>query len=148
LQESIKFAIKKFKFRICQLVGVAPIDSHKRPFLKSFKSYEANAMTVQTSQVIPDQDQPSVKPIQDGTELYDSHTPDSYDAHIIPAEVAARKKHEGDNFKHLAEHPKGADSIDTVSGFTVDKEGLVDNFGIEPEMYYEKPGDVSDTKKQ
>ena len=32
-------------------------------------------------------------PVHDGTELYDSHTPDSYDPHIIPAEVAARKEH-------------------------------------------------------
>jgi hypothetical protein len=86
-------------------------------------------------------------PVHDGTELYDSHTPDSYDPHIIPAEVAARKEHEGDHFKHLTEHPPGSESIDTTSGYRVDKEGLVDNFGIEPEMYYEKPGDLS-SKKQ
>lgn len=72
----------------------------------------------------------------------DSPTPDSYDPHIIPAETAARKEHEGDHFKHLDPHPAGSESIDTTSGFTVDKEGLVDNFSIEPEMYYEKPGDV------
>jgi hypothetical protein len=82
-------------------------------------------------------------PVHDGTELYDSHTPDSYDPHIIPAEVAARKEHEGDHFKHLTEHPPGSESMDTTSGYRVDKEGLVDNFGIEPEMYYEKPGDLS-----
>lgn len=86
-------------------------------------------------------------PVHDGTELYDSHTPDSYDPHIIPAEVAARKEHEGDHFKHLTEHPAGSESMDTTSGYRVDKEGLVDNFGMEPEMYYEKPGDLS-SKKQ
>jgi hypothetical protein len=81
---------------------------------------------------------------QEGTELYDSPTPDSYDPHIVPAETAARKERENSNFKHLAEHPAGSDSIDTTGGFTVDKEGLVNNFGIEPEMYCETPGDLSD----
>lgn len=79
---------------------------------------------------------------QEGTELYDSPTPDSYDPHIIPAETAARKEREGDNFKTLPKHPPGSESLDTTGGFTVDKEGLVDNFGIEPEMYYEEPGDI------
>jgi hypothetical protein len=46
----------------------------------------------------------------------------------------------------LDQHPAGSESIDTTSGFTVDKEGLVDNFSIEPEMYYEKPGDVPEQK--
>jgi hypothetical protein len=80
---------------------------------------------------------------QEGTEFYDSPTPDSYDPHLIPAETAARKEREGDNFKHLDEHPEGSDSMDTTGGFTTDKEGLIDNFGIEPEMYYEESGDLS-----
>jgi hypothetical protein len=71
-----------------------------------------------------------------------AQTPDSYDPHIIPAETAARKDHEGAKFKHLDPHPIGSDSIDESKGFTVDKEGLVDNFAIEPEMYYEVPGDA------
>jgi hypothetical protein len=79
---------------------------------------------------------------QAGTERYDSPTPDSYDPNIIPAETAARKEREGDNFKRLPKHPPGSESLDTTAGFTVDKEGLVDNFGIEPEMYYETPGDA------
>jgi hypothetical protein len=83
---------------------------------------------------------------QEGTELYDSPTPDSYDEHIIPAETAARKEREGDDFKHLDKHPAGSESIDTTTGFTVDKEGLVDNFAIEPEMYYETPGDLQNKK--
>jgi len=82
----------------------------------------------------------------EGTELYDSPTPDSYDPHIIPAETAARKEREGDNYKHLAKHSEGPDNIDTTGGFTVDKEGLVNNFGIEPEVYYETHGDLSDKK--
>lgn len=79
---------------------------------------------------------------QEGTESYDTPTPDSYDPHIIPAETAARKEREGDNFKRLPKHPPGSESLDTTGGFTVDKEGLVDNFGIEPEMYYDEPGDI------
>jgi hypothetical protein len=75
-------------------------------------------------------------------EQYDRHTPDSYDPHIIPAETAARKEREGENFKRLPKHPPGSESLDTTAGFTVDKEGLVDNFGIEPEIYYETPGDI------
>jgi hypothetical protein len=79
---------------------------------------------------------------QEGTELYDSPTPDSYDPHLIPAETAARKEREGDRFKHLDEHPEGAESMDTTGGFTTDKEGLIDNFAIEPELYFENPGDL------
>ncbi len=86
---------------------------------------------------------------QKGTELYDSPTPDSYDPHLIPAETAARKEREGDNFKRLPKHPAGSDSLDTTGGFAVDKEGLVDNFGIEPEMYYKTPGDLrADVEQQ
>lgn len=77
-------------------------------------------------------------------ERHNTHTADGYDANIIPAEVAARKKREGDNFKHLPENSPGSESLDTTGGFTVDREGLVDNFGIEPEMYYDTPGDVSE----
>jgi hypothetical protein len=75
-------------------------------------------------------------------EVCDTPTPDSYDPHITPAETAARKKNEGGHFKHLDPHPEGSDSIDESKGFTTDKEGLVDNFAIEPEMYYEVHGDA------
>lgn len=64
-------------------------------------------------------------------------TPDSYDANIIPAETAARIEREGDNYKHLPE--------DSPSGYTVDKEGLINNYAIEPEMYIEAPGDINET---
>jgi hypothetical protein len=83
---------------------------------------------------------------QQGTELYDSPTPDSYDSHIIPAETAARKEREGDDFKHLVKHPEGSENMETTGGFTVDKEGLVNNFAIEPEMYYETHGDIPEEK--
>jgi hypothetical protein len=85
---------------------------------------------------------------QEGTENYDRPTPDSYDPHIIPAETAARKEREGENFKRLPKHPPGSESLDTTGGFTVDKEGLIDNFGIEPEMYYEHPGDAAASDSQ
>ncbi|MGL5082791.1 MAG: hypothetical protein ACRC8A_14995 [Microcoleaceae cyanobacterium] len=104
-------------------------------------------MTTQTSQTTPDPNSSSkaaIPPDQQGTESYDNPTPDSYDAHIIPAETAARKEREGENFKHLDRHPPGSESINTTGGFTVDKEGLIDNFAIEPEMYYETPGDLAD----
>ncbi|MHC5611768.1 MAG: hypothetical protein ACYTXA_12310, partial [Nostoc sp.] len=34
------------------------------------------------------------------------------------------------------------DSIRTTDGYTVDKEGLLNNYAVEPEMYYEEPGDA------
>jgi hypothetical protein len=84
--------------------------------------------------------------VESESEVVDALTPDSYDPHIIPAETAARKDHEGAKFKHLDPHPAGSDSIDESKGFTVDKEGLLDNFAIEPVMYYDAPGDA-DKKK-
>lgn len=78
----------------------------------------------------------------DGTESYKSNTPDSYDAHITPAETAARKEREGNDFKHLDKQTEGSEQIDTAGGAVVDKEGLLNNFAVEPEMYYEKRGDI------
>lgn len=37
-------------------------------------------------------------------------------------------------------HP--GESIRTTDGYTVDKEGLLNNYAVEPEMYYEVPGDA------
>lgn len=67
--------------------------------------------------------------------------PDSYDRGIIPAETAARKEREGADFKT---HPTedNSDSVQTEGGYTVDKEGLLNNYAVEPEMYYETPGDA------
>ena len=62
---------------------------------------------------------------------------DTYDRGIVPAETAARKEREGENFKHVPH-----DDRPETRGYTVDKEGLADNFAIEPEMYVNEPGDL------
>ncbi|AFZ21889.1 hypothetical protein [Allocoleopsis franciscana] len=62
---------------------------------------------------------------------------DNYDRGIVPAETAARKDREGADFK---KNPQ--DDRPETHGFTVDKEGLIDNFAIEPEMYVNEPGDL------
>lgn len=66
---------------------------------------------------------------------------DSYDRGIIPAETAARKEREQENYKSVPGENKQGD-IDTTGGYTVDSEGLANNYAIEPEMYYEVPGDL------
>ena len=77
---------------------------------------------------------------------------DTYDRGIIPAETAARMKREGANYKHLPTEEDLAsastndqtdiNSIRTTDGYTMDKEGLLNNYAVEPEMYYEVPGDA------
>ncbi|RCJ19816.1 hypothetical protein A6S26_03515 [Nostoc sp. ATCC 43529] len=77
---------------------------------------------------------------------------DTYDRGIIPAETAARREREGDKFKTLPTEEREASSatddqtdsqsIRTTDGYTVDKEGLLNNYAVEPEMYYEEPGDA------
>lgn len=83
---------------------------------------------------------------------------DSYDPHIVPAETAARKDREGNLFKtHPTEAREASaptddqtesDSLHTTDGYTVDKEGLLNNYAIEPEMYYEVPGDAAQQEKE
>jgi hypothetical protein len=70
-------------------------------------------------------------------------TSDSYDAHIIPAETAARKDREGDNFKQIPVETESADSLDVTGGRTIDTEGLSNIYAVEPEMYSETPGDMT-----
>lgn len=67
-----------------------------------------------------------------------------YDHGIVPAEVAARKQREGQNFGHLPNEAEQTDpaSIHTLDGYTVDREGLLNNYAVEPEMYIERPGDL------
>ncbi len=65
---------------------------------------------------------------------------DNFDRGIVPAETAARKEREGDDYKEKAEKKEG--SIDTAGGATVSNEGLANNYAIEPEMYIEEPGDL------
>jgi hypothetical protein len=71
---------------------------------------------------------------------------DMYDRGIVPAETAARKEREGTAYKHLPEDEgitdKATDELAETGGYTVDKEGLVNAYAIEPEMYYEVPGDA------
>lgn len=78
---------------------------------------------------------------------------DEYDRHIIPAETAARKEREGELYKTLPTEEREANastddqthpsqSLRTTDGYTVDKEGLLNNYAVEPEMYYEVPGDA------
>jgi hypothetical protein len=69
---------------------------------------------------------------------------DSYDANMIPAETAARKDREGDDFKQISSDPASAESLDTTGGETIDTEGLANNYAVEPEMYVEDPGDLAD----
>jgi hypothetical protein len=66
---------------------------------------------------------------------------DSYDRHLIPAETAARKEREGAGYKQVPNEEAG-ESIDTSGGYTVDQEGLVNNYAVEPEMYIDEPGDL------
>jgi hypothetical protein len=63
---------------------------------------------------------------------------DNYDRGITPSETAARIEREGENFKHT---PEREGDLDTTAGYTIDREGLANNYAIEPEMYYEEPGD-------
>ncbi|MDD1415728.1 hypothetical protein MEN41_14150 [Dolichospermum sp. ST_con] len=81
-------------------------------------------------------------------------TADTYDRGIIPAETAARIKREGKNYKQLPTEEDVASaptndqtdiySIRTTDGYTVDREGLLNNYPVEPEMYYEVPGDAQE----
>ena len=64
----------------------------------------------------------------------------NYDRGITSAETAARMKREGKNFKQL---PDGEENADATAGYTIDREGLANNYAIEPEMYYEVPGDMA-----
>ncbi|WGV25260.1 hypothetical protein [Halotia branconii] len=79
---------------------------------------------------------------------------DSYDRGIVPAETAARKQREGDKYKTIPTEEREAnsptddqtdsESIHTTDGYTVDKEGLLNNYAVEPEMYYDTPGDATE----
>lgn len=70
------------------------------------------------------------------------------DRGIIPAEVAARMDREGSDFKDTADEQSDPESIDVTGGATVDQEGLANNYAVEPEMYYEEPGDAKQEEEQ
>lgn len=70
------------------------------------------------------------------------------DRGIVPAEVAARMDREGDDYRKTADEQAGAESLDVTGGATVDQEGLANNYAIEPEMYYETPGDMKQQEEE
>ncbi len=90
--------------------------------------------------------------IENKPEVGVNNSEPQYDPHIIPAETAARMEREHETFRTIPSQERDEEaatddqtddeSIDTTGGYTVDKEGLIDNFAIEPEMYYEVPGDA------
>jgi len=83
------------------------------------------------------------------TDTSDRVQSDSYDPHIVPAETAARKEREGDTFKTLPrESESDSESINTTDGYTVDQEGLLNNYAIEPEMYINEPGDLREEEAE
>ena len=59
----------------------------------------------------------------------------NYDRAITSAETAARMEREGEEYKE-----------NKNAGQTVDREGLANNYAVEPEMYYEEPGDREEIK--
>jgi hypothetical protein len=71
----------------------------------------------------------------------DSIQTDNFDRGIVPAETAARKEREGEDYKKTSD--KEGD-LGTTGGQTVSNEGLANNYAIEPEMYVEEPGDLSE----
>ena len=90
--------------------------------------------------------------VNKGIDSSDRAKVDTYDRGIVPAETAARIEREGSLYKTLPTEEREADaptddqtapdSIRTTDGYTVDKEGLLNNYAVEPEMYYEEPGDA------
>jgi hypothetical protein len=70
-------------------------------------------------------------------------TTDSFDTHIVPAETRARKEREGGNYKHTPDNAEDPASIHTADGFTVDTEGLINNYAVEPTMYAEDGGEIN-----
>ena len=91
---------------------------------------------------------------QAGADTSDRVAEDNYDRGIVPAETAARRERENDAFKQLpSENTKNNDqtnpeSINTTDGYTVDKEGLLNNYAIEPEMYINEPGDLREEAEE
>ena len=68
----------------------------------------------------------------------------NYDLNITSAETAARIEREGEGFKQV---PKSDTSVDTTGGYTVSREGLVNNYPVEPEMYVNEPGDLKEKQE-
>jgi hypothetical protein len=71
---------------------------------------------------------------------------DTFDRGIVPAETAARKEREGENYKQMPEQDEG--NLNTAGGYTMNSEGLINNFAVEPEMYIEEPGDLREEQQE
>lgn len=69
----------------------------------------------------------------------------NYDRNIISAETSARMKREGDNFKKIPDSENN--NLDTTKGYTVSREGLLNNYAVEPEMYVNEPGDLREKQE-
>lgn len=71
-----------------------------------------------------------------------------YDAHLIPAETVARKAREGSHFGQV-EHDdaNNTEHIHTRDGYTIDQEGLINNYAVEAPMYVSEPGDLATEKE-
>jgi hypothetical protein len=78
--------------------------------------------------------------MEDSRDISHEIESDNFDRGIEPAETAARKEREGENYKQTSEE-LAEDSIDTTAGQTISNEGLANNYAIEPEMYVNEPGD-------
>jgi hypothetical protein len=74
-------------------------------------------------------------------------TPSHYDPHLVPAETAARAKREGKAYGRVDHDSANPDQLHTRDGYTVDQEGLINNYAVEPPMYIHTPGDLDDVKK-
>ncbi len=53
-----------------------------------------------------------------------------YDAHIIPAESVARQHREGKDFGHTSHEEADGTLSQATEGYTVDKEGLLNNYQL------------------
>jgi hypothetical protein len=72
-----------------------------------------------------------------------------YDSHIIPAETVARAVREGEHFGYVEhDNPEDREHIHNRDGYTIDQEGLVNNYAVEPEMYVKVPGDLGEQELQ
>jgi hypothetical protein len=72
-----------------------------------------------------------------------------YDAHIVPSESAARVRREKDQYgKLIHDDPSDLEHVHTRDGYSVDQEGLINNYAIEPEMYVQEPGDLKAQENQ
>lgn len=76
------------------------------------------------------------------------HSVPQYDSHIIPAESAARRNREGKYFGHTSHEQADGELSHATDGYTVDQEGLLNNYALEPEMYVNVPGDLQEQATQ